>query len=333
VLGPERGADADHGAYAEVFPREQPITAETESTAIEEALLDRVAMEPDRLDAHLALLRHYHERKDAAKFEEAARGLRARIASEDQPEWREAAKLAATLVPSSPLFASQPAADLRSETELEAAPPAAEDDARQFDLSTFEDQQAVEPAPPVVEAPAPVVAPEPPTQDFDFDFDLEQPTQTVETVQPAVAEAPAASDEVVFNFDFGDLSPTEPASPAATAAAEPVAAPAAEPFTIDLPEIDIGSLEVPEREPAAPAAPVAAAPPARVVEAPALDDDLGLGDLGLMGEDAVATKLDLARAYMDMGDPDGARSMLEEVIAEGNEAQKGEARRLLTELR
>ena len=36
---------------------------------------------------------------------------------------------------------------------------------------------------------------------------------------------------------------------------------------------------------------------------------------------------------MDMGDPDGARSMLEEVVAEGNDAQRGEAQRLMAELR
>ncbi|MET0987541.1 MAG: FimV/HubP family polar landmark protein, partial [Steroidobacteraceae bacterium] len=43
----------------------------------------------------------------------------------------------------------------------------------------------------------------------------------------------------------------------------------------------------------------------------------------------VGTKLDLARAYMDMGDPDGARSILEEVLEEGNPNQKQEAQRLL----
>jgi pilus assembly protein FimV len=43
----------------------------------------------------------------------------------------------------------------------------------------------------------------------------------------------------------------------------------------------------------------------------------------------VGTKLDLARAYIDMGDPEGARSILEEVVDEGNEAQRDEARELL----
>ena len=51
------------------------------------------------------------------------------------------------------------------------------------------------------------------------------------------------------------------------------------------------------------------------------------------GEDGVGTKLDLAKAYLDMGDPEGARSMLEEVLAEGNDLQKGEARRLMGEIR
>jgi len=50
------------------------------------------------------------------------------------------------------------------------------------------------------------------------------------------------------------------------------------------------------------------------------------------GEDAIGTKLDLAKAYLDMGDPEGARSMLDEVLAEGNDAQKVEARKLLAEI-
>jgi pilus assembly protein FimV len=36
----------------------------------------------------------------------------------------------------------------------------------------------------------------------------------------------------------------------------------------------------------------------------------------LQDSDEIGTKLDLARAYMDMGDPDGARGILEEVIEE-----------------
>jgi pilus assembly protein FimV len=46
----------------------------------------------------------------------------------------------------------------------------------------------------------------------------------------------------------------------------------------------------------------------------------------------VGTKLDLARAYIDMGDPDGARSILSEVLDEGADSQQQEARQLLEEL-
>jgi len=46
----------------------------------------------------------------------------------------------------------------------------------------------------------------------------------------------------------------------------------------------------------------------------------------------VGTKLDLARAYMDMGDPEGARSILEEVVSEGSASQKQEAQRLIEAL-
>ncbi len=45
--------------------------------------------------------------------------------------------------------------------------------------------------------------------------------------------------------------------------------------------------------------------------------------------DEVTTKLDLARAYVDMGDAEGAKSILEEVASEGSEEQKGEAQELL----
>ncbi len=46
----------------------------------------------------------------------------------------------------------------------------------------------------------------------------------------------------------------------------------------------------------------------------------------------VGTKLDLARAYVDMGDPEGARSILNEVLEEGDSSQQQEARKLLDEL-
>ncbi len=48
--------------------------------------------------------------------------------------------------------------------------------------------------------------------------------------------------------------------------------------------------------------------------------------------DEAATKLDLARAYMDMGDQDGARSIIDEVLKEGNPAQRNQAQELANQL-
>jgi pilus assembly protein FimV len=70
-------------------------------------------------------------------------------------------------------------------------------------------------------------------------------------------------------------------------------------------------------------------------------DDFDLGDFDLEGEDddsdlgflsdsdETATKLDLARAYIDMGDADGAKDILDEIMQEGSDEQKGEAQKLL----
>tara|TARA_R110002111_G_scaffold99848_5_gene154700 strand:+ start:2757 stop:5756 length:3000 start_codon:yes stop_codon:yes gene_type:complete len=70
--------------------------------------------------------------------------------------------------------------------------------------------------------------------------------------------------------------------------------------------------------------------------AKSLAADIDESDLGddddfdfLAGTDEAATKLDLARAYIEMGDSDGARDILEEVALEGDDEQKMEAQDLL----
>lgn len=121
--------------------------------------------------------------------------------------------------------------------------------------------------------------------------------------------APHAED-LGFNLGHDDF--------AAPASSTNAVAKHDESFDFTLPPLDLEAPVTPSRPAAAPAAPKAAAD---------LDDDY------FPGEDAIGTKLDLAKAYMDMGDPDGARSMLEEVVAEGSDAQKAEAHRLIAEIR
>ena len=61
--------------------------------------------------------------------------------------------------------------------------------------------------------------------------------------------------------------------------------------------------------------------------------DLDLGDAGGGASgDAVSTKLELAKAYLEIGDKDGAREILQEVAKEGSAAQQDEAQKLIASL-
>lgn len=63
-------------------------------------------------------------------------------------------------------------------------------------------------------------------------------------------------------------------------------------------------------------------------ESAAEEDEFDFGDEA----DVATTKLDLARAYIDMGDEDGARDILNEVLAEGNPEQQQQAQTMLGDL-
>ncbi len=67
----------------------------------------------------------------------------------------------------------------------------------------------------------------------------------------------------------------------------------------------------------------------RIDQVTVSDIDATQRDLEPVSMSEVGTKLDLARAYMDMGDPDGARSILGEVLLDGPRRQRQEAQRLL----
>lgn len=110
-------------------------------------------------------------------------------------------------------------------------------------------------------------------------------------------------------FDVGDIS----VPPADSRAAAP--APSADTsFGFDLPSFEERPMSEPQKKQAS---------------ASAIDSS---DDEFFAGEDAIGTKLDLAKAYLDMGDPEGARAMLEEVLAEGAPAQQDEARKLIADM-
>ncbi len=111
----------------------------------------------------------------------------------------------------------------------------------------------------------------------------------------------------------------------AVTAEAPTAASAAQEFDLALPDVE-ASL------PSAEATALSVTEPEEVaVEAADGDFDLGSEFDFLADADENATKIDLAKAYIDMGDAEGARDILQEVIHDGSPEQQEEARTLLTQ--
>ncbi|MGM0412895.1 MAG: FimV/HubP family polar landmark protein, partial [Pseudomonadota bacterium] len=158
-------------------------------------------------------------------------------------------------------------------------------------------------------------------------IDLEEPeaAPTAPNEEPA---APMDAEELQSAYDdlVADEAGEGPAESEPEPAPEPEPEPAPEGEPASTPETQPG--EVPSaaddaEEPPEGLHPLEADESAAWDE---LEDDVA--DL-LNDVDEVGTKLDLARAYIDMGDAEGARGILEEVVEEGNEEQQQEARSLL----
>jgi pilus assembly protein FimV len=162
----------------------------------------------------------------------------------------------------------------------------------------------------------------------------EEPVHGEEYAAP-VAEATQGTEEYHFNFD--DVPPEEP--PAAPEVATPEPQPEADSGDTGLVEGAVDVASEPEQPGVQPGpqepdfqaeleeANFQSGPEAE--EEPEDEDITREHPVPAFSDDPVDTKLDLARAYLDMGDPEGARAMLEEVLNEGSQMQKDEARRLL----
>ena len=91
-------------------------------------------------------------------------------------------------------------------------------------------------------------------------------------------------------------------------------------------EFDLGDLSLDLNAPSKPMASPAAKAPA--APAPEFADD---GSAAAQ-DDPLATKLALAEEFNAIGDTDGARTLIEEVVAESSGAIKTRAQRMLAEL-
>jgi len=147
----------------------------------------------------------------------------------------------------------------------------------------------------------------------------------LELVSDAAPEAPEGAED--FELELDDLAEEDPtARSARSGASDALGGDLGMDFDPDR-DVDGNGEEIPAD-----------------LEAEALSsgDDLDLDlDDDSLGEDAfdfgdegdtAGTKLDLARAYIDMGDQDGARDILNEVVVEGNTDQQQRAQAMLEEL-
>lgn len=142
---------------------------------------------------------------------------------------------------------------------------------------------------------------------LDFELGATIPPNTVKAPQPLQA-APLNLSDISFDLGDGDPDATVQLSKAPTPEITPLPS---LPSLNSEPLVDLDSLGT-STEPH--------------FEAP-IDDEFDQGNL-----DEAATKLELAQAYEEMGDRDGARELLNEVMAEGNAQQIETAKAALARL-
>ncbi len=153
--------------------------------------------------------------------------------------------------------------------------------------------------------------------DFDLDFDLDE-TESLDKPASTREKPNLGIDDLELGDDSLDLAKVEskPESKPESKAEDVESALDDLDFDLDLNEDDTDEIDN--------------AALARMLDN-AVDDDAD--DLGEMVDgDEIATKLDLARAYVDMGDVDGARDILAEVLEAGTDIQVQEANELLRDL-
>ncbi len=273
-------------------------------TMIQEA----IELEPERNELRLKLLEIYHAARNQDDFEREASAFQVMLGGQDDSVWSKVKEMGMDLCPESDLFDEDTAAtseiDGLEETILDMAP-----------LSDLKADAEVEP-----KTSDGLVA-----DDLDFDltsFEKESAGDDDETIVSADV------DDMDLDLDLGSGSAASDGDEAEEKMASDLAAElediadsmATGEFDLDATagtgndedsaEFELGGAFEP------------------TVEVHSSD----IFDAGVSELDEITTKLDLAKAYIDMGDPDGARSILDEVMEEGNDDQKKDAQGLLDQI-
>ncbi len=283
----------------------------------EEILKEALQKDGNRIPVQVKLLEIYANRRDAKSFEQIALKLKG-LSKGAGADWDKAAALGRSIDPGNGLYGGSGG---------EAAParvtaPAATAPTVDFDIGGGQGGGAA----------APALAPA-------LDLDLggaSVPAQEKSDFSPGgtliidTNETKAASSGL--DFDLGGAG-DKPADTGGglnfelPASAPPAAAPAAS-GGLDF-DLNLGGSE----------SKVDTTSPSASMDLSEISLDLGTpGEAPAVGASAdpkwqeVATKLDLAKAYEEMGDKDGARELLNEVLREGDGAQQGQAKQMLAKL-
>ncbi|MBC7734762.1 MAG: hypothetical protein H7306_23180 [Bacteriovorax sp.] len=283
----------------------------------EEILKEAMRSTPDRMAIRTKLLEVYAKRRDTKGFELLATQLFALTRGEGE-DWAKAQEMGAQIDPDNPLFrpggmpvtAQGPSGEMIEPLGASTMPQSVLPTPSQFGSSVTS-----------------VLTPEIPNlgSDLDLDLDLGDP-ETGSPTSPAPLETmpafsslevPSPDDAMSLDFslpdDLASLSPV----PAAATSDLPSFDPADISFDLDLPEtLPPGA---PSRGSALEAAPMSGFGD---IDLPPLDGD----------EDPLSRKLDLAEEFRQIGDTDGARDLLQEVVSKASGAIKTRAEGMLAAL-
>jgi pilus assembly protein FimV len=334
-----QGAPAAMEAVEEVDPIAEAdvYMAYGRDAQAEEILKEALQKDASRAPVQLKLLEIYANRRDTKSFEQGALKLK-NLTGGSGPEWEKAAALGASIDPKNSLYGGAAAAAAAAPAAAAAAAGGAAP-TLDFDVGGGAPAQAGREAPGGLDFDLGATAPggggaeksdfapggtliidskEAEAASGGLDFDLGGGAPEAPAAAGAKPEEAPKADSGSIDFDLGggDTQPAQAAAPEAKPAADATAS-----MDFDL-NLDLGGAK-PEGEQAA------AAQPAMDLSGISLD-------LGESGGDAksqeVATKLDLAKAYVEMDDKDGARELLNEVLKEGDAGQQAQAKEMLGRL-
>jgi pilus assembly protein FimV len=295
-MGTMHTDEVDPIAEAEVY-----LAYGRDETA-EEILKDAIVKNPQREEIKVKLLEIYHQRNDVGAFETLAEEYYAQLGGRASKLWEKVEEMGRKLNPENPMFRGGGA-------KPEASPAAA------F-AKTLTTSQANLKAPSSTEVMAATAA-----ESGSIDFDGAAPAAASDSALDLDFDEGAAQTQTPTGIDF-DLG--EARSPKADTGLNMDFGQPAGGIDFDSPKLSVDdeATHVPELDNNTTAQWDLAAPPAAHAAA---------GEAG--GQwDETATKLDLAKAYIDMGDAEGAKSILNEVLAEGSDDQKKQARDLVSQI-